>query len=119
MANPRGNPQNLRRFPKGQSGNPGGQRKGLSITRLVRDELQRQAPGKSGLTNADAIAREVVSLARGGNLAMIPLVWRYVDGDPKAAAELTLRELAERFAERFGLDADELYASFERDQQSA
>lgn len=106
-------------FQKGQSGNPGGRRPGLSLTRLVRNEMEKPSKENPAKTNGDIVAEKVVELAKQGNAVFTPLVWRYVDGDPKAAAELTLKELAEQLAERMGLDAKELLAQFERDLGAA
>ncbi len=119
MANPHGTPSNLKRFPKGQTGNPGGRPKGLSLTALVRGELQKPSEEDQSKTNGQVVAEKVVDLAKEGHTTFTPLVWRYVDGDPKAAAELTLRELAEQLAERMGLNADELLTAFERDVGAA
>jgi len=105
-------------FKPGQSGNPGGRPKGFSLTRLVREALQKEDP-TTRKQNAEMIADKVVELAKQGNIAMIPLVWRYIDGDPKSAAELSLRELAEQLADRLGLDAEELLGAFERDQKAS
>lgn len=117
--NPKGTPQNLRPFQKGQAGNPGGMRKGLSLTRLVRDELQKPEKPGSKVTNAERVAQKIVELAKQGNPIFTPLVWRYTDGDPKQAADLTLRELIAQVAEKMGLDPDELLAAVERDLGAA
>jgi hypothetical protein len=115
MAKPGGNPQNLKPFPKGVSGNPGGARKGLSITRLVRDELQKPTVPGSKVTKAEIVAECVVNLAQSGHPVFTPLVWRYVDGEPKDTAEKAIRELAEKLAPKLGLDADALADEFLRD----
>lgn len=119
MANPRGTPQNLRRLPKGVSGNPGGLRHGLSLTRLVRDELQKPANDQTTTTKAEMLAAMIVNLAQAGDRAMIPLVWRYVDGEPKDATERALREIAEKLAPKLGLDPDVMVAEFLRDLGAA
>lgn len=113
------NPENLRPFPKGTSGNPTGRRPGLSLTRLVRDELQRPANDSTETTKAQMIAAMIVNLAQAGDRVMIPLVWRYVDGEPKQSAEAALKELAEKLAPKLGLDADELLRSFLEDLGAA
>lgn len=117
--NPRGTPENLRPFPKGVSGNPGGQRKGLSITRLVREKLQEAAHEGSTATNAEMVAAMVVNLAKAGHPVFTPLVWRYVDGDPKQTGEAALRELAEKLAPKLGLDAEDLLREFLTDLGAA
>lgn len=119
MANPRGTPQNLRPFPKGVSGNPGGHARSLSITRLIREKLQEPAHEGTTITNADMVASMIVNLAKSGDRVMIPLVWRYVDGEPKAATEQSLRDLAEKLAPKLGLDADDLLREFLADLGAA
>lgn len=109
------NPSPITRFPKGVSGNPGGKPKGLSITRLVREELQKPSAPTAKTTNADLVAKMVVSLAKAGHPVFTPLVWRYVDGDPKENAEKAIRELAAKLAPKLGLDADALADEFLRD----
>lgn len=119
MANPRGTPQNLRPFPKGQSGNPGGHSRSLSITRLIREKLQQPSHEGTTVTNAEMVADVVINLAKAGHTVFTPLVWRYVDGDPKQAGETALRELAEKLAPKLGLDPDELLREFLADLGAA
>ncbi len=120
----RGNP-NIRevskatQFKPGQSGNPRGPGKAVSITRLVRAELMKPATEGSSVTKGDLVAAKIVSMAQDGDRVIAPLVWRYMDGDPKAAADMTLRELALQLAEKLGLDADALMATFERETGAA
>ena len=106
---------NLRPFKKGKSGNPGGRPKGISITRLVREELQKPTAPGSTVTKAEVIAAMVVNLAQAGDRAMIPLVWKYVDGEPKENTEKAIRELAAKLAPKLGLDPDALADEFLRD----
>lgn len=119
MANPRGRPENLRPFPKGVSGNPGGRPAGLSITRLVRQKLQEPCAKDSTITNAEMVAAVIVDLAKAGHQTFAPMVWRYVDGEPKQAGETALRELAEKLAPKLGLDADDLLRAFLEDLGAA
>lgn len=105
------------RFKPGQSGNPTGRRPGLSLTRLVRDELQKD--DGTGKTKGEVVAEKVVEMAMAGNTVFAPLVWRYVDGDPKAASSEALRELAEKLAPKLGLNADDLLSEFLKDLGAA
>lgn len=119
----RGNP-NIRevkgvRFQPGQSGNPGGRAKGPSITNLVCRQLQEPYADDPSMTKGEKFAEVVVDMAVAGDKVWGPLVWRYRDGDPKAATEMSLRELAEQLSERLGIDASELMAAFERDAGAA
>lgn len=117
---PRGNP-NIRevskatQFKPGQSGNPGGMRPRLSLTRLVRDELQKPTVPGSKITKAEMVAERIVNLAQAGHVVFTPLVWRYVDGEPRDTAEKAIRELAEKLAPKLGLDAATLADEFLRD----
>jgi hypothetical protein len=105
-------------FKKGQSGNPTGRPKAMSITRLVREELLKPCEDDPAVTKGEKVAEVIVSLAGKGDKVLAPLVWRYMDGDPKTAAELTLRELVEQLAVRMGLDPAALLAEFERDRKA-
>lgn len=113
------NEGNLRPFKPGQSGNPTGRRPGLSLTRLVRDELQKPAEPGATTTRAEVVAEKVVGLAMEGHTIFTPLVWRYVDGEPKDARERTLGEIVDELAEKMGIDPAVLRSAFERELKSA
>lgn len=120
MTGKRGNP-NIReigkatRFKPGQSGNPKGNPVSLSLTRIVRQKLQEPAVEGSTITNAEMVADRVINLAKAGDRVLLPLVWRYVDGEPKDTAEKAIRELAEKLAPKLGLDPATLADEFLRD----
>lgn len=124
MAGKPGNP-NIRevskatQFKPGQSGNPTGRRPGLSITRMVRNELEKPAVAGSPVTKGEMVAEKIVGLAQAGHPVFTPLVWRYVDGEPKDMTERALRELAEKLAPKLGLNPDTLVAEFLRDLGAA
>ena len=102
------------RWKPGQSGNPTGRRPGLSLTKLVRDELEKPTVPGSAITKGQVLAEKVVNLAQAGNPEMVRLVWRYIDGEPREQQQLSLRELAERLAAQMGVDPDELLAEYDR-----
>ena len=65
MANPHGTPRNLRSFPRGRSGNPGGRPKGRSISAALRAELDRPCADDPSVTQGERIAERLVSMAMG------------------------------------------------------
>jgi hypothetical protein len=53
-------------FMPGQSGNPGGRRKGKSLTTILREKLE-QIDEKTGKTNAELLVESWFNEARAGN----------------------------------------------------
>jgi hypothetical protein len=81
--------RNLKPFPKGTSGNPGGRPKDGLLAR-IRAELERPSGVVEGgvpLTRADIIANTLVTLAEDGDLNAIKLVLAYTEGRPVQAVE--------------------------------
>jgi hypothetical protein len=80
--------QNLKPWPKGVSGNPGGRPK----KRLISDELERllqqEAPDASGKTCAAALAEVLLQQALKGDLRAIAEVANRVEGKPLQAVDL-------------------------------
>ena len=87
MANPHGTRSNLRPFPKGRSGNPGGRPKGTSLTAALRAELDTPVAPGSPVTKREAVAEKLVSLALAGNLAAIREVFDRIEGKAVARTE--------------------------------
>ena len=103
MANER-SLQNLRPFPKGQSGNPGGEVKNASITNEVRKILaspclpalaekvlgkkRAKEAAENGFTMAQLIALVAITMALKGNVKVMALVWAYADGAPPKTVTL-------------------------------
>jgi hypothetical protein len=80
---------NLRPFPKGTSGNPGGRPKDGLLAK-IRAELDRPSGVvEDGVphTRADVIANILVTLAEDGDLDAIKLVLAYTEGRPVQAVE--------------------------------
>ena len=80
MANPNGTPRNLRRFPRGRSGNPGGRPRGRSITAALRAELDAPCDDDLAVTKGERVAKQLVDLALAGNLAAIREVLDRTEG---------------------------------------
>jgi len=57
------NVRNLRSFKKGQRGNPSGRPSGLSITALVRAELQKPSEDDPSVTKGQQVALQILALA--------------------------------------------------------
>jgi len=78
------------RFIKGIAPNPKGRPKGsgLSITSLVKKELEKCPEGEDKKTYADLIVKRILSKAiKDGDTRMIEKIWAYMDGMPKQKFE--------------------------------
>jgi len=79
-------------FKKGESGNPEGRPKGkgLSITALVKAELDK-IPEGGETTNAAQIVQKILDKAiADGDSKMIEKIWAYIDGTPKDSVEISI-----------------------------
>jgi len=83
--------QRGRPFKPGQSGNPKGRPPGtISLTTLIKQELDKCPDGKDKKTYADLIVKRILTKAiRDGDPQMIKTVWAYIDGLPKADITIT------------------------------
>lgn len=81
------------RWQPGQSGNPKGRPKGLSITTLLHQLLDKLAPGTQ-LSIAEALTNVAVREAMKGDFRFFKEIWDRVDGPvaQKLEVEGTLRE---------------------------
>jgi hypothetical protein len=102
-----GHAQNLKPWPKGVSGNPGGRPK----KKLVTDELERllqvEAPDAGGRTWATVIAEALLHQARKGDVRAITELTNRIEGKPLQPVELsgdndldTLAEMIEKARKR-------------------
>ena len=87
MANPHGTPRNLRAFPRGRSGNPGGRPKGRSITAALRAELDRPCADDPSVTQGERLAERLVGMALAGDLGAIREVLDRTEGKAVARTE--------------------------------
>jgi hypothetical protein len=76
------------RFTQGNLGGPG-RPKGLSITSLVRAELDK-APEGDESTYAELLIRQLLKKAIvDGDSSTQKLIWNYIDGLPQASLDVT------------------------------
>ena len=115
MANPSGTREKLRPFPKGQSGNPGGRPRGLSITALIRRELEKPCPDDASVTQGERVAAVVVERAIAGEATFVTLIREYVDGNAVQPVRSWDGDAEiDRIAARVGVDVEELRAEYGR-----
>jgi Family of unknown function (DUF5681) len=106
--------QNLKPWPKGVSGNPGGRPK----KKLVTDELERllqvEAPEAGGRTWATVIAEALLQQARKGDVRAITELTNRIEGKAPQPVELsgdddldTLAEMIEKARKRVADMSDE------------
>lgn len=90
MANPRGNPQNLKPFKKGQSGNPKGGGKPKKLPQL--DVILKNILGsqdKEGRTQAELIIQALTNSAKKGDVKAADLLLNRSYGKVKESVELS------------------------------
>jgi hypothetical protein len=90
-----GNAQNLKPWPKGASGNPGGRPKQKLISVELERLLQQQAPGENGKTWAAVIAEALLSQAAKGDVRAISELANRIEGKPLQAVDLEVNSSSE------------------------
>ena len=98
---------NLKPFPKGKSGNPGGRPARKPFTEALLAELHRPARGTDGPTKLEAGVRRLMDQFVGGLPHAQKLVLEYVEGPP--TQRIDFRGEVERLADEYGVPFDELY----------
>jgi len=98
---------NLKPFPKGKSGNPGGRPARKPFTEALLTELERPARGTDGRTNLQAGVRKLMDQFVGGLPHAQKLVLEYVEGPP--TQRIDFRGEVERLADEYGMPFDELH----------
>lgn len=100
------------RFIEGVSGNPNGRPKGISITDLVRKELEK-APEGQQITYAQAFLKKLLHKAIiEGDHATQKLIWNYMDGLPRQNIELTGKDGMPLFDNETKQKADKAISDF-------
>ena len=69
-------------FKPGQSGNPKGRTPGLSITAMIREELEKVPKGQKKPAKQLLVERIIKKAINEGDKEMIKLCWHYMDGKP-------------------------------------
>jgi hypothetical protein len=87
--------ENLKHWPKGVSGNPGGRPKQKLISAELERLLQQQAPRESGKTWAVVIAEALLRHAAKGDVRAISELANRVEGKPLQAVNLDLNSCSE------------------------
>jgi hypothetical protein len=101
----RGRSENLKPFPPGVSGNPGGRPKGRSITAIMRAKLDDTAlagePCPEGRTVAETLVEAIfVHAVKHGNAALTREILDRLEGKPQESQPVSLASLARELAER-------------------
>jgi hypothetical protein len=79
------------RFPKGASGNSAGRPRLTKITEALREQVSEELPDAPERTIAEAIARKLIKLALGGDIAAIREVLDRTEGKPKQSIDLDIQ----------------------------
>ena len=99
---------NLKPFPKGASGNPGGRPKTKRITDEIKKQLEDACKYDGAKrTNLVVGVEKLMGQWVGGMPHAQKLVLEYIDGPPTQTIDI--RGEVTKLAERLGMDADELY----------
>ena len=83
-----GKPENLKPWPKGVSGNPGGRPKTKPLTEELERLLEQEAPNGKGETWAARIAEALVKKAAKGDVRAIAELANRLEGRPLQATEI-------------------------------
>jgi hypothetical protein len=83
-----GRAQNLKPWPKGKSGNPGGRPKTKIITAELERLLDQEAPDAAGKSWAAVIAETLLRQARAGDVRAISELANRIEGKPLQPVDL-------------------------------
>ena len=96
-----GNTRNLKPWPKGVSGNPGGRPHAKPLTEEIERQLGQEAPNGKGQTWAAVIAKALLTRAAKGDIRAIAELANRVEGKPFQALAVDVganEDLAEAIA---------------------
>jgi hypothetical protein len=82
---------NLRPFPKGVSGNPGGRPKKKQVTEELERLLAEEAPNGNGQTWATVIAQALLRRASKGDVRAIAELANRIEGKPAQAVAVDVK----------------------------
>jgi Family of unknown function (DUF5681) len=86
------NTRNLKPWPKGVSGNPGGRPKTKQLTSELERLLEEEAPKANGQTWATVIAEALLTKARKGDVRAIAELANRIEGRPAQAIAVDLNK---------------------------
>lgn len=93
--------RNLRPWPKGVSGNPGGRPKKTALTDAIREQLAEvDEQDKAGRTNAEIIAAALVARAKRGDVRAAGEIADRAEGRPSQSLNLQGRMEVSTLEER-------------------
>lgn len=86
---------NLKPFQPGQSGNPAGRPKSITLSEALRRELAKQAPARegeeaTGETLAEQIARVLCQAAAGGSVRAVQEIGDRTEGRPRQSVDVDM-----------------------------
>jgi hypothetical protein len=103
------------RWQPGQSGNPKGRPKGVTLSEAIRRRLTEQAPGKSEQTYAEVIAAALCKQAAKGNVLACKEIMDRTEGKPRQALDVDMNVRDWRdLVESYRLDKEDVYAEVRR-----
>ena len=83
--------ENLKPFEPGQSGNPAGRPKSITLSEALRHELAKEAPeAAAGETYAEKIAGVLCAAAAGGNVNAAREIADRTEGKPRQAVDIDM-----------------------------
>jgi hypothetical protein len=108
-----GKPPKGSSWQPGQSGNPKGRPKGVTLSEALRRMLAEQAPGRSEETYAEAIARALCKQAAKGNVLAAKEIADRTEGKPKQAVDMNIRDWRD-MASAYGFSEEDVFNEAKR-----